>query len=280
MALLLMAVKLLAQPSVTTNSAGSLVFTNHFGDLNDDGQVDVLDIVLLTHHLNGTRLLSAPMLARADVNQDGKVDDTDRRILADMIARRNTGPNDDFDNDELANADEIRLGTNPFDPDTDHDGSLDGWEVAEGTDPLNPQSHLVFTIMARPPVQVIYPLVQDTDTNAPGPVVARPPVQIIYPLVQDTDTNAPGPVVARPPIEIFLPVPAAVEEIGGLTTAQPPVEIMFPAFNPNEEIGALTLARPPVEAVSPLLQLTDTNSVGSVLARPPVTITNLSKSQN
>ena len=94
-------------------------------------------------------------LARADLNQDGRIDHTDRRILADLIAHRHTGPEDDFDADELSNADEIRLGTNPFDPDTDRDGSLDGWEVIEGTDPLNPLSRVQMTFVASPPVTVI-----------------------------------------------------------------------------------------------------------------------------
>jgi hypothetical protein len=175
----LVAQDLQAASSVTTNSAGRLVLTNHFGDLNDDGQVDVRDLVLFTHHLNGTRLLAPGLTNRLDLNQDGKADDTDRRILADMIANRNTGPDDDFDGDELSNADEIRLGTNPFDADTDHDGSLDGWEVVEGTDPLDPLSQLRVTVVARPPVAIIHPLIQDIDTNAPGPIVARPPVTLI-----------------------------------------------------------------------------------------------------
>jgi hypothetical protein len=253
-ALLFLANTLEASPVVTTNSAGYLIFTNHFGDLNDDGQVDVRDIVLLTHHLDGTRLLSAPMLARADLNQDGKVDDMDRRILADMIAGRNTGPADDFDGDELANADEMRLGTDPLDPDTDHDGWLDGWEVFEGTDPLDPQSHPKQFAYARPPVRAISPLLQDADTNMFGVVLARPPVHVISPLLQDTDINTLGVVLARPPVEIFMPASAAVEENGALTVGKPATEVIYP-----------------------LLQQTDTNWFGSLLACPPITITNASQ---
>jgi hypothetical protein len=273
-----LATALQASPVVTTNSVGSLILTNHFGDLNDDGQVDVRDIVLLSHHLNGTRLLSAPMLARADLNQDGKVDDTDRHILADMIARRNTGTNDDFDGDELANADEMRLGTNPFDPDTDHDGWLDGWEVFEGTDPLSAQSFPKTLVVAGPPVTVLSPLLQDSDTNMLGIVVARPPVQVLSPLMQDSDTNMLGTVLARPPVDIFLPVPEALEEAGRLTAAQPPVEVVYPLLQNGDtnSYGAL-LALPPVEVVYPLLQNEDTNWLGVLLARPPVTITNFAK---
>jgi gliding motility-associated-like protein len=48
--------------------------------------------------------------------------------------------NQDCDNDGLTNAEEIALGSDPFDPDTDGDGVLDGTEVADGTNPLNPCS--------------------------------------------------------------------------------------------------------------------------------------------
>jgi hypothetical protein len=228
--LMFLAPALGASPVVTTNSAGSLLLTNNFGDLNDDGQVDVRDIVLLTHHLNGTRLLSTQMLARAEVNLDGAVSDTDRRILAEMIAGRNTGPNDDFDNDELANAEEIRRGTNPFDPDTDHDGWLDGWEVTEGTDPLNPLSRIPMTIVTRASVRVIFPKADTSSAESGGVTIARPPIQVVFPAfreseqvgavtvahpsvrvilppVQDSNTNTLGPVVAHPPISINFPAP-------------------------------------------------------------------------
>jgi YD repeat-containing protein len=49
-----------------------------------------------------------------------------------------TDPNADADNDGLANAYELLLGTDPFNPDTDGDGFSDGIEVTAGSDPLNP----------------------------------------------------------------------------------------------------------------------------------------------
>jgi hypothetical protein len=206
-ALLLTAANLPAQPAVTTNSAGALVLTNHFGDLNNDSQADVRDVVLLTHHLNATRLLSTQMVARADLNLDTAANPADRSILADLIAGHNTKAADDYDNDELPNAEEVLRATNPLDPDTDHDGWLDGWEVAEGTNPLDAQSGLKLFVIARPPVQVIHPLIQDTDTNTLGTVLARPPAQVIHPLIQDTDTNTYGAVLARPPITVTNPPP-------------------------------------------------------------------------
>src|SRR5439155_11550215 len=44
----------------------------------------------------------------------------------------------DSDGDGLSDAQEILLGTDPFNPDTDGDGFADGVEVASGSDPLDP----------------------------------------------------------------------------------------------------------------------------------------------
>jgi large repetitive protein len=49
-------------------------------------------------------------------------------------------PIQDCDNDGLTNAEELALGTDPFNPDSDGDGVLDGTEVADGTNPSNPCS--------------------------------------------------------------------------------------------------------------------------------------------
>jgi hypothetical protein len=175
------ATAILAASPVTTNSAGALVLTNQFGDLDNDGQVDVRDMVRLTHHLNVTIPLSPALTNHADLNQDGAITTTDRTILANMIACRNTKADEDFEGDELSNAQEMQRGTNPLLPDSDSDGWLDGWEVAEGTNPLDAQSGLTLFVVARPSVQVIHPLIQDTDTNTLGVVLARPPVTVTNP---------------------------------------------------------------------------------------------------
>ena len=46
------------------------------------------------------------------------------------------GPNDDYDNDGLTNAEEEAKGTDPKNPDSDGDGKKDGPEVENGCDPL------------------------------------------------------------------------------------------------------------------------------------------------
>ena len=258
---------------VTTNSAGELVFTNQFGDLNDDGTVDVLDVVCLTHHLNGTRLHGSNLLVRADLNQDGLVNATDRSILADMIARRNVKADDDFDNDELSNADEIRFGTNPFDPDTDHDGGLDGWEVIDGTNPLDPQSRMNIMVVARPPVTVIHPLLQNEDTNTCGTVHSQPPVLVISPLLQNTDTNTYGTILAQPPVLVVSPMLSEDTNTYGVVSAQPPVLVISPQLqNADTNAYGTILSRPPVLVISPLLQNTETNAYGVILAQPPVQV--------
>jgi hypothetical protein len=63
-------------------------------------------------------------------------------------------PNADYDGDGWSNLEELRLGTNPYDPnsrpqrrgpttfvDTDGDGYSDDEEIRKGTDPRDPQSH-------------------------------------------------------------------------------------------------------------------------------------------
>ena len=46
----------------------------------------------------------------------------------------------DSDRDGISDVDEIRIGTNPFDPDSDHDGFPDGLEIALGSNPLDAKS--------------------------------------------------------------------------------------------------------------------------------------------
>src|SRR6185295_7180067 len=44
----------------------------------------------------------------------------------------------DSDGDDLFNADELRLGTDPFAGDKDHDGFTDGYEIAHASIPTDP----------------------------------------------------------------------------------------------------------------------------------------------
>lgn len=62
----------------------------------------------------------------------------------------------DSDGDGLSDEEEMRLGTDPFNPDTDGDGYPDGLEVALGSDPLDPRS----VPDIRPPAIISIPLMQ------------------------------------------------------------------------------------------------------------------------
>jgi len=190
------------------------VLTTPFGDLNQDGTVDVGDLVSLASHLNGTRLLAPPIAARADLDQNGIVNSADRQILAELIASRHTQARDDFDNDESSNLEEIQRGTNPFDPDTDHDGSLDGWEVAEGTHPLDPGSRVPLLVLAQPPVRILHPLIQcGSGSPQPAEFLLRHP-QILEQFVKQpaadfcagVDGNGGGATVGMNPPRVAAPL--------------------------------------------------------------------------
>jgi hypothetical protein len=73
----------------------------------------------------------------------GVLPDTDADGLPDQIevAVTHTDPKSvDSDNDQIADAMELSLGTNPLSADTDMDGQKDGYEIRHGTDPLKPWS--------------------------------------------------------------------------------------------------------------------------------------------
>jgi hypothetical protein len=58
------------------------------GDLDEDGQVTVLDLVRLINHLNQSPAISEPLLFFGDANQDGSVNALDVEALVDIILGR------------------------------------------------------------------------------------------------------------------------------------------------------------------------------------------------
>jgi hypothetical protein len=277
-------------PPATTNSAGVLVLTNNFGDLNDDSQVNVLDVVLLTRHLNGTETLPPDRQPRADLDQDGAATDTDRVAIGDMIVNLRTASEEDFDDDDLPNAEEIRRGTNPFQPDCDHDGWMDGLEVADGTDPLSAESHGRLLAYGQPPVVVINPSLDAWGAGESAVTVAQPPVQTVF---AEPDTKDGSEVfVASPPVETILPdpdpsegtevfvanppvqatMPAPDDKDGpDVLVGNPPVQVLLP--DSDEAIGGQAfLANPPLQILLPDLDLIGAWEFGPYLANPPLTI--------
>ncbi len=99
------------------------------GDLNEDGQLNVADLMLaarLRDHLDyDVRGDVAPETAAPDGSLNG----------ADLIRISNALENDDVDNDGLGNNQELGFGSSPFLDDTDGDGLRDGAEFDHGTDP-------------------------------------------------------------------------------------------------------------------------------------------------
>jgi len=255
----------------TTNTAGNLVFANGFADLNDDGQVNVLDIVRITHHLNGTKTLPPTLIPRADITQDGRVTAGDRTIMVEVILERRTKPTDDFDYDELTNQDELGRGTNPFEPDSDHDTVWDGMEVADNTDPLNSQSHARVIFLAQPPVAILSPLSEGPVPTNAGPVRAYPNVRVALAALdrlEGTETT-----IAKPPVEVVLP---AVESASGreLTLARPPVALIQRESEPLSIAGTNgVLAQPPLRIALPLVDEMQPAAFRPVLGHPPLTIT-------
>lgn len=130
------------------------------------------------------------------------------------------GPDGDSDEDGLSNRDEANRGTNPLNPDTDGDGWADNLEVDDETDPTDPLSRPSLVVVARPPVELVLPVVGGA--SGPDVVVARPPVEVTLPVTGGASGSA--TVVARPPIEITNPSngPASGERT---TVARPPIPI-------------------------------------------------------
>ena len=98
-------------------------------DTDNDGLDDGIEILKKTDPNN------------PDTDNDGTPDGFDQLPLNAGESRDNDGDgigddeDDDDDNDKVADVDEIKIGTNPFDPDSDDDGLSDGQELDRRTDP-------------------------------------------------------------------------------------------------------------------------------------------------
>ncbi|MBR5684375.1 MAG: hypothetical protein IKW96_14060 [Ruminococcus sp.] len=119
-----------------------------YGDINDDGVIDIEDARMIVDFLNGDIELPDDRARKAaDANRDGVVDEKDITALEEHINGKkpindsNIINNDnDSDSDGLTDLEEYKLGTNRFNPDTDGDGLTDKEEKDKGTKPLNPDT--------------------------------------------------------------------------------------------------------------------------------------------
>ena len=55
------------------------------GDINNDGYINILDIVLVLQHIIGNSQLTGVQLQKADFNQDGNVDVLDLVAMVQVI---------------------------------------------------------------------------------------------------------------------------------------------------------------------------------------------------
>jgi len=301
LALLLAASATLLQSAevVTMSAEGVLVLTPPFGDFNEDSEANVLDVVLLTHHVNGIRLLAPESAARGDLNQDSRLEADDVTILSELIVGLRCAAGEDFDRDELPNAAEWVHGTDPLDPDSDADGGLDGWEIAEGTNPLEASSQVAFVFVAAPAVQVVAPGTENVAASDLGALsLAQPPITAVLPGMAEgqeagaitmatppIEVTAPGVddwegvllgacALGQPPVQVTLPVPTDPADDGAITLAGPVVEVVLPGLPVDPEPGGLTVARPAVEVAAPGTEDADFAGRGAMtVGQPAVEVT-------
>ncbi len=99
----------------------------------------------------------------------------------------------DPDGDGLTNAQEIALGTNPFQADTDGDGFNDGIEAAAGSNPLDPRSTPLHSVYAE------VSIFNNTDPSVVSGMLTAPPVSIL----NLTDPSAAAGIYLGGPISIL-----------------------------------------------------------------------------
>ena len=61
-----------------------------YGDVNDDGEIDVTDAVLVLKHITDTSTLNAQQQIAANVNGDTEIDITDAVLILKHITDPNT----------------------------------------------------------------------------------------------------------------------------------------------------------------------------------------------
>lgn len=185
--------------------------------------------------------------------------------------QRGGGPDDDDDDDGLVNANELARGTNPSLADTDGDGWTDGVEVADGTDPLSSSSTPRTWYVARPPLNVALPSLDEIGTTGTGLTMGGPPVEAVFPLSDEVD-NAPGITFGRPPLNVVFPAVDEIDATSGITMGRPPVELVFPGLDEVDSSSGVTIGRPPLEVLLPALDEIDSIQTGITLGRPLVSI--------
>jgi hypothetical protein len=153
----------------------------------------------------------------------------------------------DDDGDGLTNAQELAIGTDPFNPDTDGDGFPDGVEVEVGSNPLDPRSPGLLVVAAPPAVTVVLPATGGTDLPFNLTVANPPDVRLFVPATGSTDLPFNVTVANPPDVRLVVPAAGSTELPFNLTVANPPdIRLILPASGgtggllPNTTVAAPT----------------------------------------
>ena len=194
------------------------------------------------------RIRKIPLVLPMDTDGDG-IDDLYEVARPNILNPLNAADGGrDPDSDDLTNAEEYGLGTNPSDGDSDGDGWIDGIERGDETNPLNTGSRPQQTLLAHPPLLVELPSADAAGTSGIGLVLARPPLLMDVPSADVSGASGQGVVVTTPPVALDVPSPdaAGVTGVGVLFLARPPVLIDLPSAEQSGATGAPLLLSSPL----------------------------------
>ena len=72
--------------SLPSNSLSKEYYTIQYGDVDNDGTVDAVDVQRIKSHIDNVNLLTGQKLLNADINGDGVIDSKDMNILSKTLA--------------------------------------------------------------------------------------------------------------------------------------------------------------------------------------------------
>jgi hypothetical protein len=233
---------------------------------------------------NASALLSAPNLETQAViqitaSQDGSFADPFRLdpitiqvlpLIGDLDGDGIPDDQDpDIDGDELANANEALLGTDPRKPDTDGDGWRDAVEVEAGSNPLLASSVPLLFVVGEPATGLILPALLNLGDVTNGVVVAQPQIGLTLPALDSNLEIPQGLVVGHPSVGLILPAGEGLGDLTpGMVVGQPAVALILPA-NPglSQLPTELIVAQPQVALILPTSPAVES---GLVVAEPVV----------
>jgi hypothetical protein len=227
---------------------------------------------------DGAELVAGTDPLRRDTDGDGILDGSDPDPLVLTADLDGDGiPNDlddDRDGDFLANAEEVRIGTDPDARDTDGDRWPDGAEVAMGTSPTDAASVPVLNVLGEPVATLVLPAFQEADGFTTGPWLGEPVATLVLPGFAGADTAAFGPWIGEPVASLLLPGLQAVEGIEfGPWIGEPVATVLLPGLSPvaGIEFGPW-VGEPLATLVLPAAVLANGAEFGPFIGEPVATV--------